>query len=99
VTIAVVGKYTGLLDAYKSLNEALTHGGIAQNSRVSLDWVDSEVFERGEDEVLRRLAGVHGILVPAASASAGRAARSARCASPARSASRSWASASGCRWR
>jgi CTP synthase len=64
VTIAVVGKYTGLLDAYKSLNEALTHGGIAHNSRVKLDWVDSEVFERGEEEVIRRLAGVHGILVP-----------------------------------
>ena len=64
VTIAVVGKYTGLLDAYKSLNEALAHGGIAHNSRVRLDWVDSEIFERGEEEVIRRLAGVHGILVP-----------------------------------
>ncbi|MBY0337914.1 MAG: CTP synthase [Acetobacteraceae bacterium] len=64
VTIAVVGKYTGLLDAYKSLNEALTHGGIAHNSRVKLDWVDSEIFERGQEEVVRRLEGVHGILVP-----------------------------------
>jgi len=64
VTIAVVGKYTGLLDAYKSLNEALAHGGIAHNMRVKLDWVDSEIFERGEDEVVRRLQGVHGILVP-----------------------------------
>ncbi|WP_207537108.1 CTP synthase [Sabulicella rubraurantiaca] len=64
VTIAVVGKYTGLLDAYKSLNEALAHGGIAHNTRVKLDWVDSEIFERGEEEVLNRLHGVHGILVP-----------------------------------
>jgi CTP synthase (UTP-ammonia lyase) len=40
VTIAVVGKYTGLLDAYKSLIEALTHGGIANNVRVNLDWID-----------------------------------------------------------
>ena len=64
VTIAVVGKYTGLLDAYKSLNEALAHGGIAHNQRVRLDWVDSEIFERGEDEVVARLQGVHGILVP-----------------------------------
>ncbi len=64
VTIAVVGKYTGLLDAYKSLNEALAHGGIAHNQRVKLDWVDSEIFERGEDEVVARLQGVHGILVP-----------------------------------
>ena len=64
VTIAVVGKYTGLLDAYKSLNEALAHGGIAHNMRVKLDWVDSEIFEREEGEVMRRLDGVHGILVP-----------------------------------
>ncbi|MDB5415123.1 MAG: synthase [Rubritepida sp.] len=64
VTIAVVGKYTGLLDAYKSLNEALAHGGIANNMRVKLDWVDSELFEREEGEVVRRLDGVHGILVP-----------------------------------
>ncbi|HEV7458614.1 MAG TPA: CTP synthase [Roseococcus sp.] len=64
VTIAVVGKYTGLLDAYKSLNEALAHGGIAHNMRVKLDWVDSEIFEREEDRVVSRLAGVHGILVP-----------------------------------
>ncbi len=64
VTIAVVGKYTGLLDAYKSLNEALAHGGVAHNMRVKLDWVDSELFEKEEGEVVRRLDGVHGILVP-----------------------------------
>ena len=63
VTIAVVGKYTGLLDAYKSLNEALAHGGIAHNTRVKLDWVDSAIFEDGQDAV-RRLEDVHGILVP-----------------------------------
>ena len=64
VTIAVVGKYTGLLDAYKSLNEALAHGGIAHNMRVKLDWVDSEIFERGEAAAVDRLHGAHGILVP-----------------------------------
>jgi len=64
VTIAVVGKYTGLLDAYKSLNEALAHGGIAHKMKVKLDWVDSEIFEREAGEVMRRLDGVHGILVP-----------------------------------
>ncbi len=63
VTIAVVGKYTGLLDAYKSLNEALAHGGIANNTRVRLDWVDSAIFENST-EAVRRLEGVHGILVP-----------------------------------
>ncbi len=45
VKIAVVGKYTGLLDAYKSLNEALVHGGIANNVKVRLEWIESEVFE------------------------------------------------------
>ena len=45
VSIAVVGKYTGLLDAYKSLSEALDHGGIANNVRVKLNWIDSQIFE------------------------------------------------------
>ena len=62
VTIAVVGKYTGLLDAYKSLAEALTHGGIANRVRVKLDWVDSQIFEA--PGAIHRLEGVHGILVP-----------------------------------
>jgi CTP synthase len=63
VTIAIVGKYTHLPDSYKSLAEAMTHGGIANNVRVKVDWIDSEVFE-AEAEALRRLEGVHGILVP-----------------------------------
>jgi CTP synthase len=63
VTIAVVGKYTHLPDSYKSLAEAMTHGGIANNVRVKLDWIESEVFE-AEGEALRQLEGVHGILVP-----------------------------------
>ena len=61
VSIAVVGKYTGLLDAYKSLSEALTHGGLANNVKVKLEWIDSEIFER-EDAVVH-LENVHGILV------------------------------------
>jgi CTP synthase len=64
VTIAVVGKYTNLLDSYKSLAEALTHGGIAHNVKVRLDWVDSQIFEGGEADAVKRLEGVHGILVP-----------------------------------
>src|SRR5579864_7074327 len=63
VTIAVVGKYTHLPDSYKSLAEAMVHGGIANNVRVRLDWIESEVFE-AESEALRQLEGVHGILVP-----------------------------------
>ncbi|ADM10451.1 PyrG, CTP synthase [Parvularcula bermudensis HTCC2503] len=63
VTIAVVGKYTVLKDAYKSLIEALIHGGIANNVRVNIEWVDSGVFEDTENAV-SRLQSVHGILVP-----------------------------------
>ncbi len=62
VNIAVVGKYTGLLEAYKSLAEAIIHGGIANNVKVKLNWIDSEVFE-SEDNV-HYLYGVHGIIVP-----------------------------------
>jgi CTP synthase len=63
VTIAIVGKYTHLLDSYKSLAEAMAHGGIANNVRVRLDWIDSEVFE-AEGGAVRQLEGVHAILVP-----------------------------------
>jgi CTP synthase len=63
VTIAVIGKYTHLPDSYKSLAEAMTHGGIANNVKVRLDWIEAEVFE-AESETLRQLEGVHGILVP-----------------------------------
>ncbi|MBV9995221.1 MAG: CTP synthase [Caulobacteraceae bacterium] len=64
VTIAVVGKYTVLKDAYKSLIEALIHGGVANRVKVNLDWVESEAFEGEEDAAATRLEGVHGILVP-----------------------------------
>ncbi|WP_119303345.1 CTP synthase [Dongia deserti] len=62
VNIAVIGKYTSLLDAYKSLAEALRHGGIANNVRVNLNWIDSEIFE--QEDTVQHLEGVHGILVP-----------------------------------
>ena len=62
VTIAVVGKYTVMIDAYKSLAEALAHGGIANNVRVRLIWIDSEVFE--QEDAVQHLEGVNGILVP-----------------------------------
>src|SRR4029453_3784118 len=57
------GKYTHLRDSYKSLAEAMTHGGIANNVGVDLDWIDSGVFEAGA-QALHQLDGVHGILVP-----------------------------------
>jgi CTP synthase len=62
VSIAVVGKYTHLPDAYKSLGEALVHGGIANNVGVKLDWIDSEIFE--QPDAVTKLEGVNGILVP-----------------------------------
>jgi CTP synthase len=62
VTVAVVGKYTGLKDAYKSLNEALVHGGIANRVRVNLQWIASETFE--QQDAAAYLEDVNGILVP-----------------------------------
>jgi CTP synthase len=66
VNIAIVGKYTALTDAYKSLIEALIHGGVANNVRVRFDWVEGEAFERDEQMIGERLTGVHGVLVPGA---------------------------------
>ena len=62
VKVAIVGKYTGLKDAYKSLNEALAHGGIANNVRVNAEWIESELFE--EPGHIQHLEDVHAILVP-----------------------------------
>ena len=62
VTIAIVGKYTGMKDAYKSLIEALSHGGISNKVKVNLDWIESEVFEKEDPAPF--LEHVNGILVP-----------------------------------
>jgi CTP synthase len=62
VRIAVVGKYMQVKDSYKSLSEALVHGGIANNVKVHMDWIDSEIFER--DDAATFLENVDGILVP-----------------------------------
>jgi len=64
VTIAVVGKYTGLKDAYKSLIEALNHGGMANRVKVNLDWIEADVFEKLDPSPY--LEKVHGILIPGA---------------------------------
>jgi len=66
VTIGVVGKYVGLPDAYKSLNEALVHGGIANRVKVNIQWIDAELFEAADNDVAARLEPMHGILVPGA---------------------------------
>jgi CTP synthase len=63
VSIAIVGKYTSLQDSYKSLSEALVHGGIANGVKVNIEWIDSELFER-EDAAVEALHHVSGILVP-----------------------------------
>ena len=62
VNIAVVGKYTNLNDSYKSLNESLIHGGIANNAKVNINYIESTVFEN--DNTMAELEGVNGILVP-----------------------------------
>jgi len=65
VTIGVVGKYVGLQDAYKSLHEALVHGGLANRVKVHVKWLDAELFEKlPDDELAAVLEPMHGILVP-----------------------------------
>ena len=65
VTIGVVGKYVGLQDAYKSLNEALVHGGMANRVKVNIKWIDAEIFEGDDDAaIISALEPMHGILVP-----------------------------------
>ncbi len=64
VTIGVVGKYVGLQDAYKSLNEALVHGGMANRVKVNIRWIDAEVFEQAGEDLAAELEPLHGILVP-----------------------------------
>lgn len=64
VTIAVVGKYTNLNDSYKSLNEALTHGGIANKAKVNIKFIEATLFDEHADDIAHELQGVNGILVP-----------------------------------
>ena len=62
VTIGIVGKYTGLADAYKSLNEALSHGGIFNDVKVNLKWIESEEVDKSN--IAQKLSSCNGILVP-----------------------------------
>ncbi|MBL4603295.1 MAG: CTP synthase [Emcibacteraceae bacterium] len=62
VTVAIVGKYVQLKDAYKSLSEALVHGGFANNVKVNIEWIDAKVFE--DDNAMTELENVDGIIVP-----------------------------------
>ncbi|MCH8615200.1 CTP synthase [Sphingomonas sp. SM33] len=64
VTIGVVGKYVGLPDAYKSLREALIHGGIANRTKVNIQWLDAEMFQHPDAKLAEELEPLHGILVP-----------------------------------
>lgn len=66
VTIGVIGKYLAVPDAYKSLNEALVHGGIANRVKVNVRWLDAEMFEGAEADIIAGLEPMHGILVPGA---------------------------------
>ncbi len=64
VTIAVVGKYTNLADSYKSLNEALAHGGIANKCKVNIKFVEASIFDGDDEDIVQEIEGVNGILVP-----------------------------------
>jgi CTP synthase len=64
VTVGVVGKYVGLQDAYKSLNEALVHGGMANRVKVNIRWLDAELFEQDDADIAAELEPMHAILVP-----------------------------------
>ena len=97
VTIGVVGKYVGLLDAYKSLYEALTHGGFANRVKVNIKWIDAELFEKGDD-LAASLEPMHGILVPGGFGVRGSKERSPPSVSRGNAMCRSSASALGCRW-
>ena len=98
VTIAIVGKYTGLKDAYKSLIEALTHGGMANRVRVNLEWIESEIFESGDPAP--HLENVTAFWCRADSARAARRGKSSRRKFARQSARRPIsASVSACRWR
>ena len=98
VTIGVVGKYVGLPDAYKSLREALVHGGIANRAKVNIQWIDAELFEHPDSDVVAELEPLHGILVPGGFENVAARARSPRSNSPANAKSRSSGSALECRW-
>jgi CTP synthase (UTP-ammonia lyase) len=98
VTIAIVGKYTSLQDSYKSLGEALVHGGIANSAKVRIEWIDSELFEK-EDAAIEALHHVSGILVPGGLVSVARKEKSVPLNLPACIGFRISASVSACRWR
>jgi CTP synthase len=64
VSIAIVGKYMSMLDSHKSLHEALVHGGIANDARVKMEWIESETLEADEAKAAARLENINGIVVP-----------------------------------
>jgi CTP synthase len=96
VKVAIVGKYTQLEDAYKSIAEALTHGGMANRVKVQVEWVDAELFEREDPAPISKASTPSSCR--AASASAAPRARSRPPNSPANARSPTSASASACRW-
>jgi CTP synthase len=99
VTIGVVGKYVGLPDAYKSLHEALVHGGIANRVKVHIRWIDAELFEQPDSDIAARLEPMHGILVPGGFGVRGSEGKIASVRFARERGCPSSASVSGCRWR
>ena len=64
INIGVVGKYTSMIDAYKSLIEAINHGGLANKVKVTIKWIDSELIERENTDVKNIFKDINGIIVP-----------------------------------
>ena len=96
VKVAVVGKYTQLLEAYKSINEALTHGGIANKYKVKIKWIDSELLEKSEPDIY--LSDVCGILVPGGFGQRGTDGKIAAVNMPVKIIFRSWGFVTVCKW-
>ena len=97
VTIAIVGKYTGLKDAYKSLTEALCHGGMANRVKVHMDWIESKFSRRAIQPLISSMSRVFSC--PAVLASAARRARFLPRASRGSAKCLISGSVLGCRWR
>lgn len=96
-TIALVGKYVELPDAYLSIVEALTHGGIAHQAKVHIKWVQSA--DLTQENVAEALEGCHGILVPGGFGQRGLEGKMMLSSTPVNTRFRSLAFAWGCRWR
>ena len=97
--VAIVGKYTQLEDAYKSIAEALTHGGIANRVKVQAEWIELPSCFENDEDIAPLLEGYHAILVPGGFGERGTEGKIRAASSPASARCPTSAFASACRWR